>query len=247
MRGRSIPLSPARRLVVDFLHFSQDIPLVSVQRHMHLERLVRARADRAGRPMWLAIFAKAYGLVSREFPELRRAYVKMPWPHLYEYPQAVGFLPLTGHHLGEESVFAVRIREPGAWRLADVNRKILDAKAAPVEEARKLRHLLAVARLPRLVRRPLQWLALNWGRQRANYFGTFLIGGVSELGIESQHMLSPISNSLSFGVISKDGDVDVRMYWDHRVMDGVVVGKALAQLERTLNGVIADELLGACA
>ena len=60
-------------------------------------------------------------------------------------------------------------------------------------------------------------------------------------------MLSPISNSLSYGVISPEGKVDVRMYWDHRVMDGVVVGQALAQLERTLNAEIADELFKAPA
>jgi hypothetical protein len=48
-------------------------------------------------------------------------------------------------------------------------------------------------------------------------------------------------------VISPDGDVNVRMYWDHRVMDGAVVARALAQLERTLNGEIADELRDAPA
>jgi hypothetical protein len=242
MRGRSIPISPARRLVIDFMRLSRDIPLVSVQRHMHLERLARARSERTERPMWMAIFTKAYGIVSREFPELRRAYVKMPWPRLYEYPQAIALLPVGADYCGEESVFPIRIRDPGAWRLADVDRRIVDAKAASVAQVEEFRRLLGFARLPLPIRYPLAWLALNIGRQRANYFGTFLIGGVSELGIESQHMLSPVSNSLSFGVISPDGHVDVRMYWDHRVMDGVVVGKALRQLERTLNGEIADEL-----
>jgi hypothetical protein len=104
-------------------------------------------------------------------------------------------------------------------------------------------HLLQVARLPSVVRRPLQWVTLNVGRLRANYIGTFVIGGVSEAGVDTQHLLSPTSNSLTFGVISPEGRVVVHLYWDHRVMDGAVVGRVLAQLERTLNGPIADELL----
>ena len=30
---------------------------------------------------------RAYGLVGREHPSLRRAYLPYPWPHLYEHPQ----------------------------------------------------------------------------------------------------------------------------------------------------------------
>lgn len=242
MRGRSMPISPARRLVMDFMRLSQDIPLVSVQRRMHLERAVRARSQCAERPSWMAIFTKAYGVVSEQFPELRRAYVKLPWPRFYEYEKPVALLPLGIGYRSEESIFTIRIGDPGKMRLADVDRKIVAAKTNPVEKVADFRRLLLVSRLPLPIRYPLQWIALNLGRQRGNYFGTFLIGGVSELGIESQHMLSPISNSLSYGVISPNGDVSVRMYWDHRVMDGAVVGRALAQLERTLNGEIADEL-----
>ena len=173
MRGRSIPISPARRLVIDFMRLSHDIPLVSVQRRMRLERLMRARSQCAERPLWLAIFTKAYGQVCREFPQLRRAYVKLPWPQFYEYPQATALLPLAVDYRGEESLFAVRIRDPGALPLADVERRILDAKGRPVEQVTEFRRQAAVARLPLLIRRPLQWFGLNLGRQRANHYGRF--------------------------------------------------------------------------
>jgi hypothetical protein len=193
--------------------------------------------------MWMTIFTKAYGIVSGEFPQLRRSYIKLPWPQLYEYPLPVAMLAVEVEYGGEACVFPVRIKDPGGWPLAGIDRILRDAKSARGEGVTNFRRVMAVARLPLPVRLPLQWLVLNIGRQRANFFGTFVITGLSELGAESQHILSPVSNCLSYGVIAKDGNVDLRMYWDHRVMDGVVVGKALGRMVQILNGPIADELL----
>ena len=86
MRGRAIPLSIHRRMVIDLLYFARGIPTVPVQKRMSLAPLVAARAACRERPRWTVIFTKAYSLLAQEFPELRRAYVKIPWPHLYEYP-----------------------------------------------------------------------------------------------------------------------------------------------------------------
>src|SRR6187402_72057 len=90
MRGRAIKLSRPRRLVNDLMRFSIGIPRVTVQRRMNLARLLAARAALEARPTWTAIFLKAYGLLAKETPELRRAYVRLPWPQLYEYPESVG-------------------------------------------------------------------------------------------------------------------------------------------------------------
>jgi hypothetical protein len=144
---------------------------------------------------------------------------------------------------GETCLFPVRIKDPGGWPLAAIDRMVRDAKTTRGDEVTNFRRVMAIARLPLPIRGPLEWLALNIGRQRPNFFGTFVIAGMSELGVESQHILSPLSNCLSYGVIANDGNGDLRMYWDHRVMDGVVVGKALGRLEQILNEPIADELL----
>src|SRR5450759_885596 len=81
MRGRAIRLSVARRMVIDLLYFAAAVPSIPVQRPMSLGPLAAARAACRDRPQWTAIFAKGYALVAREFPDLRRAYLKIPWPH----------------------------------------------------------------------------------------------------------------------------------------------------------------------
>jgi hypothetical protein len=47
---------------------------------------------------------------------------------------------------------------------------------------------------------------------------------------------------LNYGVIDSDGYVNVRIIYDHRVMDGAIVARALARLEQILNTSILDEI-----
>jgi hypothetical protein len=245
MRGRVVAISLSRRLVIDFMRFTQKVPRATITRRMLLARLVAARQQSAGagRPMWTAIFAKAYGIVSDELPELRRAYVKFPRPHFYEYPQAVATIPLARDYFGEESILTTRIKNPGTLSLSEVNRLLLRAKSVPIDRVNHYGRMLRIAGLPGPLRLALWWLALNIGRQRANYFGTFLISTVSRHGGEFESVLSPVSTSLSYGVIAPDGSVDVRLTWDHRVMDGLPAARALMRLEEILVGPVADELL----
>ena len=86
MRGRALKLSAPRRLVGDLMRFSIGVPRVTVQRQMNLGPLLRARKALQTKPSWTVIFLKGYALLAEETPELRRAYVKFPWPQLYEYP-----------------------------------------------------------------------------------------------------------------------------------------------------------------
>jgi hypothetical protein len=106
MRGRSIPLSLPRRLVSDLLAFASKIPILPVQRQMHLGSLKAARAACPVRPAWVALFIKGFALTAQEFPELRRAYLKFPWPHLYEYEDSIAALTV-------ERSFGTRICRAG--------------------------------------------------------------------------------------------------------------------------------------
>ena len=54
---------------------------------INVAALVEPR-DQARIP-WPVVFAKAYALVAAGSPPLRRVYVKLPWPRLYELPQSV--------------------------------------------------------------------------------------------------------------------------------------------------------------
>src|SRR5262245_66604209 len=88
-QGKSLPLSPQRRLVCDLLHFARQVPSVPVQRQMRLAEVVNARRSWMQRPSWVAIFTKAFALVAAEQAPLRRAYLRFPTHHLYEHPHSV--------------------------------------------------------------------------------------------------------------------------------------------------------------
>lgn len=242
MRGRAIRLSAARRLVGDLMWFSISVPRVTVQRRMNLEAILAARRSLQTRPSWTAIFLKGYALLSRETPELRRAYVKLPWPQLYEYPASVASVAHEREFEGERAVLLSRIKGPEGRSIADLDASLQAARSSPVLEIREFRRALTIARIPALFRRPAMWLGLNIGRQRANYFGTFQLSVYSGLGAESLNPLTPLTSLLNYGPIGEDGSVDVRIHYDHRVMDGANVARALKRFEAILNGEVADEV-----
>ncbi len=247
MRGRVVPLSRPRKLIGDLMHFASGVPTVPVQRRMVLAPVAATRQLARERPSWTAIFAKAFALVASEFPELRRAYCKFPWPHLYEYPASVAGVTVERDYHGEKAVFTVRVKDPASMSLTELTARLRAGAETPVEEVKDFRRALRVCGLPRPLRRLLWWLGLNIGRQRANYFGTFGVSVYSALGAESLHPLSPLTVTLNYGVIAADGAVDVRVIYDHRVLDGATVARALVRLEGVLNTAIRDELaLAAC-
>jgi hypothetical protein len=242
MRGRAIPLSISRRLVIDLLYFAKGIPTVPVQRRMSLGPLMAARAACRDRPRWTAMFTKAFALMADEFPEMRRAYVKMPWPHLYEYPISNAAIIVEREYNGEPALFSLSIKEPARRPLHGIGNELERAATGPVEDIGEFRRAIQVARLPRPLRRTLWWIGLNVGRQRGNYFGTFALSVYSALGAESLHPLSPLTTLLTYGVMDSGGHLDVRIVYDHRVMNGATVARALGRLEEILNSVILKEV-----
>ena len=115
-------------------------------------------------------------------------------------------------------------------------------KEMPVERIGLFRRALLVSRFPWPVRRLIWWIGLNAsGPKRARRMGTFGVSVYSGLGAESLHPLSPLTTTLNYGVIGSDGTVAVRIVYDHRVMDGSTVARALAYMEEVLNtDVIAE-------
>jgi hypothetical protein len=241
MLGTPVPLSPTRRFLCDLLRAAARVPTVPVQRRMRLGPLLTARAGLAERPSWLAVFAKAFALVAAEVPDLRRAYVGLPRPRLYEYPASAASIALERDHGGEKCVFFGRLRDPARQPLSELSRRIRELQTCPVESRKEYRRQLTLGRLPRPLRRAMMALALNVGRQRGNYFGTFAITAYSRLGAESLHPLAPVT-ALNYGVIGADGTVDVRIVYDHRVTDGATIARALGRLESVLVEQIAAEM-----
>lgn len=240
--GRSLPLSLPRRWICDLLHFAAKVPTVPVERRIDLRAVVHARACLTRRPSWAALFARAYGLVAREVPELRRYYMTFPWPHLYEFPFSVASVAIERQWQGENAVFFAHLRSPESQTIARLDEYLRNFKEQPIESFGLFRRALQIARYPRPLRRFLWWFALNVsGEKRARRIGTFGLSVYSGLGSASLHPLSPLTTTLNYGVI-EDGRVTVRVVYDHRVMDGGTVARAQARLEEVMNREIVEEL-----
>jgi hypothetical protein len=107
------------------------------------------------------------------------------------------------------------------------------------------RKIMLATRLPLPLRR-LSWLiGLNFGRQRANYFGSFSVTSVAAFGGGELHAISPGPFIVSYGVVGPDHTIDVLIRWDHRITDAAPIARVLTRLEQVLNTEIAAELRGA--
>ena len=244
MKGRSIALSPARRIIADVCHFAGDTTKGVITRRLELAPLARilAQTPRESRPAWPALIAKAHALAAIDMPELRRAYVKFPWPHVYEYPMSVAMIATERVFDGEPALFFVRMKAPENSALSELTERLRRAKTVDWQQERDFRRVFAIARLPWPLRRLVWWLGLNIGRQRANYFGTFGISSLAGQGAlitDAVHMFTVL---LSYGPLAEDGSLDLFFSFDHRTFDGGVVARALKKLEEVLNGPIVDEI-----
>jgi hypothetical protein len=242
MDGKRIRLSPPRRLITDIMRLAASVPGVPVERLMNLGAVIAARRALSDRPPWVGIFAKAMALTAQELPELRRTYIKWPWPYLYEYEDSVAALTINRDYRGEPCVAPRIIKEVASLPLMVIAGMISASQTLPIEELRDFKRAMMIASLPGIFRRPAIWLAYNLPRQRANYFGTFSVTAVSFLGADALHLPNPTTSLLTFGVFREDGRVPVRITMDHRVFDGMEIAKIMARLEAVLNGAILDEL-----
>jgi hypothetical protein len=242
-QGRWIGLSPQRRFVCDLMRHAKAVPSVPSQRRMRLGELIAVRRQRADRISWCAIFIKAYAIVSAERPELRRAYMPLVWPHLYEHDFNVASFSLERKYRGEEGVFFAQIRQPELLSLEDLDALVRRHKTAPIESIPSFRRALTLSRLPTPLRRLAWWLGLySDGGYRAHFFGTFAVSAAASQGAAGLHILSPLTTTLNYGMFETDGSIDVRLTYDHRVLDGSPIARALTLLEDVLRSEILDEL-----
>jgi hypothetical protein len=241
--GRNLALSLPRRLICDVLHFARQIPSVPVERRMRLGELSRARLQSPQRIGWCTLFLKAYALVAASRPELRRAYLRYPWPHLYEHPENVASVAVGRRYMDEDAVFFGRIKHPEGLLLTELDARLRFFRDAAVEQVPSFRQALRTTRLPWPLRRAAWWLAFNaWGLKRAQFMGTFGVSVYGSLGASSLHPLSPLTTTLNYGEINRRGVVNVRLIYDHRVLDGATVARVLCELEEALRGTMVREL-----
>jgi hypothetical protein len=243
--GRWESVSPARQLVCDFLHFSQQMPTVTVGRTMDVRALAAARQAAVPRPSWCSLFTSAYARVVARRPELRRQYMAWPWPRFYSHPTVIGAVVIEARVAGEDTVLPVPIHQPETWHLLGLDARLAACKDDPTELVKPFRRALQIARLPWPLRRLLWAYTLKCsGHRRSRCFGTFGVTTVAGLGADSLRPLSPWTTLLHPGVLAPDGTVVVRLTYDHRVLDGRGPALALADTEQVLNTEILVELQG---
>lgn len=241
--GKTIALSPARKLVTEMLYHAAQVPSIPVSRQMNVSRLLAARTSVKGAPAWTALFMRAYGMVAQTHPALRRAYMPWPTPHLYEHPFSVGALVVERDLDGEAALLAAKVSEVENCTARQIQDRIDYLKNTPVWEIGDFRQLLRIGMLPHLLRRFIFWQSLYWsGAKRAKRFGTFMVSSYGSLGAEQVHPITPLTSLLTFGPIDSSGNVCVKVIYDHRVMDGRTVAVALASLQQVLDEQIPAEI-----
>jgi len=242
-RGRSIAVSPFRRLVMDMMRFSRSVPAVVIDRRMNLAALADARLRCTPRPCWAVLLAKAFALAARPFPELRRAYMAFPWPRFYEHPYSTAVLNIERQLADETIVAQCLIRQPENRSLAELDGIVRHYQQAPIQELRWYRRAMAMSRLPWPLRPLLWWGALNvFGRRRCHNFGTFTLSSVAAHGAGLVFPIPLLTALLHYGLFDETGSLEMRLSFDHRVFDGAVGARVLVELERTLHENILPEL-----
>jgi hypothetical protein len=240
--GQRLSLSPPRRFIGDLMRLARRVPSIPMERRMRLADVAFARRTWPQRVSWCALFMKAYSIVSADRPELRRSYVTFPWPHLYEHPANIATFSLERPYEGEDAVFFAQVPRPELYSLFELDRLVRKHKAAPVQSVETFRRALWVSKLPLPVRRSLWSMAFADGYYRARVFGTFAISVVASLGAAGLHILSPLTTTINYGAFEPDFSLDVRLTYDHRVLDGGTVARAMVALEEVLHGEILKEL-----
>jgi hypothetical protein len=244
-RYRSVPLQ--RRWINDIIHFGKKSHVAGCTWRINIGPLAAARATSQPAIGWAAIWMKTLALVSRRRPELRTAYLPFPWARLYLHPDCVCSVVVERTWKGSPAVFFEQFARPDAKTLVELDAMLRSLKQVPVESVGSFRRLIRHARPPVLVRRLIWSIMLYWsGRLRTKYIGTYAINPFPTGGSITQTAM-PISFLLYYGLVEPNGDTQVQVFFDHRVMDGIEVYRLIRDLEATMNRDIAAELGGGSA
>jgi hypothetical protein len=244
--GTQLPLSAPRRFIVDLVRYAREVPSVPVARWFDLSEVIEPRRRHGAKPSWAVLFMKAFGLVAAEYPPLRRTFLTFPRMRLYEHPYSIGSLAVERAYQGEPGIFVGLFRAPELQSLSQLQGALDWYKTQPLETIGFYRQAIRISNFPEPLRRVLWWSTLHVsGSKKAKRLGTFGLTSYGALGAESLHPISPLTTTMTFGPIDDDGRVNVKLVYDHRVLDGAEVARRLHDIEDALRGPIRSELLAA--
>ena len=241
--GQRMPLPLPRRWIADLLHAGRRVPTVTVERRVNVAPVALARKLFLHPPSWVLLFTKAYAVVAAHRPELRRAYMPFPWPHFFQADESVATVAVEREYRGEPAVFFGHIRHPDRHSIRQLMQHLHRWRTHPVEHIRSFDRLIRYSRLPASLRRLAWWYAANVSqRWRMRVFGTFGVSVTAGDGATALNLISPLTTSVNYGLLTPDHSLPVRVHFDHRVVDGAPVARALAELETVMNTSIVAEL-----
>nr|MCU0721510.1 hypothetical protein [Pirellula sp.] len=142
----------------------------------------------------------------------------------------------------EACVVFGKISSPERVSVKGIDRAVRSLKTCPIDDIPELKSAQRLSRIPNPLRNILWWFALNDGVAKARFFGTFGISVVASCGGASLTLLSPLTTTINYGVFQSDGSLDVRIVYDHRVMDGAFIARRIVELEDILVHEVAQEI-----
>ncbi len=237
------PISCNRALVIDALSLVRRDVLFPVERSFALRELADLRSGATRRVSWTVLFMKAYAVVAARTPALRQWYLSYPWPRLFEHAENEAMLVVNREFLGEERICWARFPRPERQTLVELQERLDEYQSQPVESV--FRRQVRLSRWPWPVRKLLWWINLNFaGPKRGKRLGTFSMSSLAGQGTINRYHQTVLTSSLTYGPLDDRGNALVTLICDHRVLDGALAARVLANLQEALCGPVADELRG---
>src|SRR5206468_210294 len=135
------------------------------------------------------------------------------------------------------------VRSPENRSLAELDALVRHHKEAPLETLRSYHRSCGMGRIPWPIRPWFWWAALNVsGRRRCHNFGTFGITTVAAQGAGIQRIIPLLTATLHYSLFDEAGRLEMRLSFDHRVLDGATAGRVLCDLETVLNRDLVHEV-----
>lgn len=238
--SRIVPVTCNRTLVLDILRLA--VPAYPLEREVNLSRLARAREESGKCISWTALFMKAYGLVAREAPALRRVYLSWPYPRMYEHPHSVAAVTVARQYRGEPRLCWALIENPEERSLLDLQHRLDEYRGGSVKEM--FLNQTRLSRAPWWIRRPIWWHTMHAsGPRRVRQLGTFAMSILGNHGGTCRSYPILQTGSIAYSPPGPEGPSTVMVQGDHRVADGLAASMGLRRLEAILRRDLTQELL----
>jgi pyruvate/2-oxoglutarate dehydrogenase complex dihydrolipoamide acyltransferase (E2) component len=231
-----------RQTVLEIIRAAKSVPAFPLETTIPVAKIEAARKTAAVRVGWTAMFAKAFAKVCDENESLREAFISLPFAQLYRHPTSV--CSVTVHRkddAGTDRLIWGRIENASSKSLLEIQKYLNDCVTLPLSEV--YRDGLRLETTLWFIRKVAWWWIMRCsGRKKSKLIGTFSISSLGGRGC--LNMFHPLitTSSIAFGPMNLDGDMQVVLICDHRVMDGMVGAAALQSLSNVMQTSILDEL-----